>query len=84
MFGIPVIRTSTHETSILGSAMSTFVGLDVYKDFNEASKNMVHDKDMFEPNLENTAKYNKLFEVYKKIYPTLKPLYTELANIYSK
>jgi len=84
MFGIPVYRTSTHETSALGSAVATFIGLGVYKDFDEACQNMVHEKDVFQPNLEKTAIYNKLFEVYKKIYPALKPLYGEIADIYKK
>ncbi len=84
MFGIPVIRTITHENSALGSAMATFVGLGEYKDFNEACDNMVRTKDVFEPNLENTKVYNKLFEVYKKLYKTLKPLYGEIADIYKK
>lgn len=81
MFGIPVSRTSTHEVSALGSSIATFVALKEYDSYEEACSKMVRVTDTFTPNMENNGKYNKLFEVYKKIYPTLKPLYGEIAEI---
>jgi len=82
MFGIPVIRTHTFESAGLGSAMASFVGIGVYKDFNEATEHMVREGRRFEPNKDNFALYIKLFEVYKKIYPQLMPVYKSLSEIY--
>ena len=84
MFGIPVVRTATHEASALGAAAATFVGLGVFDGFEQACAEMVHDTDRFEPNIENTKLYDKLFNVYKKLFPALKPMYQELAEIYKK
>ena len=84
MFGIPVIRTSTHEASALGAAVAVFVGLGEFDSFESACENMVHDTDVFEPNAKNTELYNELFEIYKKLFPTLKPIYKKLTELYKK
>ncbi len=81
MFGVPVVRTTTHEVSALGSALTAFVGTGVFKGYEEAVSEMVREADRFEPNPENTALYNKLFDIYKKIYPNLKGIYQELAAV---
>lgn len=82
MFNRPVYRTQTHETSGLGSAMVTFVGLGIYKSCYEAIKEMVHYKKVFEPDRENVKVYSELYNrVYKKIYPRLKKLYKEIQSI---
>ncbi len=82
MFGRPVYRVQTYETSGLGAAMIAFVSKGEFKDFDECNKSMVHFKDEFTPNLQNTKIYKKLFEkVYKDIYPQLQPLYFRLYEI---
>ena len=37
----------------------------------------VKEKDITYPNLENTEKYRKVFETYKKIHDALAPIYQE-------
>lgn len=76
IFGLPVYRVQTFETASLGSAIIGFVALKHYSSENEAIKKMVHYQKPFEPNLENTKRYNFLYyHVYKKLYPRLKSLY---------
>lgn len=75
IFGLPVLKAHTFETSCLGAAMSGFIASKVYKDAKEAKENMVHYTEKYLPNLENHEKYNYLFnKVYLKIYPQLKKL----------
>ena len=75
IFGLPVHKVHTFETSSLGAAMAGFVGLKVFTDEKEAKDNMVHYTETFTPNQENHQKYNFLFKkVYKKIYPRIKKL----------
>lgn len=82
IFNLPSYRGETHETAGLGSTIPIFVGLGVYKSFEEAIKNMVRYKDKFEPNPENSKLYKKLFEeVYTRMYKRLKPLYKKIRDI---
>ncbi|HZK21246.1 MAG TPA: FGGY-family carbohydrate kinase [Oscillospiraceae bacterium] len=76
MFGKPVYRVQTHETSGLGAAILGFVGIGEYENIKEAVANMVHYKDTFIPNTKNHRIYYRLYEnVYKNMYPALKELY---------
>lgn len=75
-------RGESHEGSGLGAAMAGFVGLGIYKTFEEAAQRMVRYSRCFEPNRERSELYEQLYRrVYKKIYPRLKPLYVELQRI---
>ncbi|MDY6821801.1 MAG: FGGY-family carbohydrate kinase, partial [Deferribacterota bacterium] len=82
IFNLPLYRGVTHETSALGAAIVSAVGLKVYKDFNSAIKNMVKVGKTFYPNEENTFLYNELYKrVYRKMYKSLKPLYKDIRDI---
>ena len=76
IFNLPVHRVQTNETSGLGASMAGYVGLGVHKDFEAATKAMVHPSEPFYPNPENVQIYQELFhKTYKKIYPRLKRIY---------
>lgn len=82
MFGLPVYQPETNEMSALGAAMIGFKGIGVYKDYDEAVKQMTRYKNVFEPKAENRAVYKELFQdVYKKIYPRLKLVYSNIQRI---
>ena len=81
IFGLPVYKVHTFETSSLGAAMSGFISANVYKDEVEAKQNMVHYEEKFLPNMENHEKYNFLFKnVYTKIYPSLRKISINLRE----
>ncbi|MEG1947459.1 MAG: FGGY-family carbohydrate kinase [Lachnospiraceae bacterium] len=85
MFGLPVKRTQTYEVSGIGSALTCFVGLGEFADYQEAVKNMVKDKDAFLPDMQQHAVYKTLYEdIFKNIYGRLAPLYARLHEIYRK
>lgn len=82
MFGRTVLRGQTYETSGLGAAINGFVGLKVYKTYEEAINNMVHYTNTFEPNEENSKIYKALYKkVYRKIYKRLNVLYKDIKEI---
>ena len=82
MFNLPVHRIQTYETSGLGAAIIGFVGLGIYKTFEEAIEKMVHYKDTFMPDKENAQIYNKLYKkAYKRLYPNIRGLYREINKI---
>lgn len=83
MFGLPAVRTQTHEVSGIGSAMAVFVGLGEFSGYKEAAEHMVSVRDVFEPDMEQHRIYQMLYEeVFKKIYGRLSPLYQRINEIY--
>lgn len=82
MFNKPVYKGITYEASGLGAAICCFVGLGIYKNYQDAVQNMVHHAKIFQPNTQNAEIYQQLYSrVYKKIYSRLKVLYKEIQDI---
>ncbi len=72
----------THETSVLGAAIDSVVGLGIYPDFPTAIKEMTRFSRTFEPIKRNHEIYNGLYnKVYLKMYKQLLPLFKEIKNI---
>ncbi len=82
IINLPLVRGRTFETSGLGAAIVTAVGLGIHSSFAEATKAMVAYDRVFEPDQRNVRIYRELFErVYQKIYPALEGLYKEIRDI---
>ncbi|WP_375191283.1 FGGY-family carbohydrate kinase [Marinobacter sp.] len=82
VFGLPAERPHTYETSGLGAAIDAAVGLGLHPDFDTAVAAMTRVGDVFEPNRETSALYQRLYsEVYLKMYPQLQPLYQTIREI---
>jgi sugar (pentulose or hexulose) kinase len=81
IFNRPMVRGETWETSALGAAIITAVGIGLYSGFAESIKGMVRYGKTFHPDPINVALYERLFHVYKKIFPSLNHLYKELREI---
>lgn len=85
VFGLPVKRIQTHEASSVGSSMVAFVSKGEFKDYDEAIKSMVHEKDVFTPDAKNHAVYEELYEkAYRRLFPRLEPLYKSILEIYKR
>ena len=82
IFGMPVQRPHTYETSALGAAMAAAVGSGIYPDFASAAAKMTHGGDRFEPIAANHKIYSQLYtQVYRKMYQSLKPSYEAIRKI---
>jgi len=82
VFGLPATRPHTHETSGLGAAVIAAVGLGLHPDFETAVAAMTRTSGSFEPIPANRRLYDQLFhELYEKMYPRLRPLYSALRRI---
>jgi sugar (pentulose or hexulose) kinase len=78
----PLVRGMTSETSGLGAAIVTSVGLGIHPSFEAAIQEMVKYERTFEPNPQNAAIYRQLHRrVYKRMYTALQPLYEEIRDI---
>lgn len=81
MFGLPVTRVQTWETSSLGSSMAGFVSMGEHESFDKAIENMVTYTDTFTPDKKAHEFYDELYEgVYKKLYKKLKKPYISLKR----
>ena len=61
-----------NEASCLGAAIDAAVGAGIYASFEMAALEMTGIKNVIKPDIENNTEYKKHYEVYKKIYPSLK------------
>ena len=72
------LRVTESSDSSLGSAMLAGVALGVFKDAKEAVSLCIKEKSITVPCPENTEKYRKIFERYKRIAEALSPIYHEV------
>lgn len=84
IFGLPVSRVQTYETTSLGASISVFLGLGRFSSIEEATKAMSHKGKTFYPNEIAQKEYEFLYKnVYIKMYPQLKGVYKDI-NKFSK
>lgn len=84
VFGLPVSRVQTFETTSLGAAMAVFVATKRFSSIEEATKAMSHKSVTFTPNPAAVEQYEYLYRnVYVKMYPQLKGVYKDI-NKFSK
>ena len=82
IFGRPVSRVQTYETTTLGAAIATFTALKEFPSVEDAMKAMSHEGKTFQPNMQAYKEYNKLYKkVYLKMFPELKNSYKALNLI---
>ena len=81
VFGLPVSRVQTYETTSLGAAIATFVALGEFPSIEEAIKEMSRVSSTFYPDNTNHKKYNYLYnKVYLKMFPQLKDVYKDIKK----
>jgi len=82
IFNREIYRVQTHETSGLGAAIATFVGLNEFENFEEAMDSLIHYSRVFKPDQKNAKIYKDIINKgYKNLYKRLRPIYKELDNI---
>lgn len=82
IFGLPVARAHTHETSGLGAAIDAAVGLRLHPDVRTAVAAMVRVGEVRDPDPATHAVYDELFrDVYRRMYGRLRPLYRSIRRI---
>lgn len=82
VFGMPAMRPHVYETSALGAAINTAVGMAYFGNYAEALSAMTRPGRVFEPNPASVKLYNELYtRVYSKMYPQLQNLYKEIRDI---
>ena len=78
VLGIPLELVKTEQGPGYGAAMLAMVGCGKYKTVREAVTALVETAETVEPDSELTAKYEEQYQKFRRIYPTLKPIFSAL------
>lgn len=74
------IHRDPGEATSLGSAMAAGVGVCIFTDFESAARIVQYDQ-IVEPDPARMIQYDRFYEVYKMMYPALKPVYDRIAGL---
>ena len=78
MAGKPIEAPEIEEATPLGAAILAGLGVGLYKNEEDAWRQVYRPGRIYEPNLKNTAFYAERLAVFRKIYPALKDLNADL------
>lgn len=79
-FGTTVTTVTSKEGPALGAAILAGVCAGVYPSVQDACAKVVRTKTEQKPDVDNSAKYEKQYDLYRKLYPALKDFYKDLAE----
>ena len=79
VFGMPVTLMHSEESAVLGAAIRAGTASGVFTDVREGCGRMTKTAGSQPCNLENHAKYEKVYRVYRALYPALRKNFRELA-----
>jgi xylulokinase len=80
IFGTVVTISETEEAAY-GAAVLASVGAGFFASVPEACRQLVQSESHVEPIPANVVRYNELYEVYRQLYPALKPVNDRLSAI---
>jgi xylulokinase len=79
VFGKRIARLETQEGSAYGAALLAMVGTGEYASVPEACVATIREADSVEPRAAESALYSRAHDVYRALYPALKPLYGQMT-----
>lgn len=80
MLGLPVEVSDIKDTSPLGAAMLVGLGLKLYENIQEAYDRVKAPGKTYQPQANLTTVYRRSFEIYKRLYPALKPVHHSIFD----
>ncbi len=83
ILGEEINLLNAEEGPAFGAALIAGVGVGVYSSFAEAVNRIIKVKKTILPRIQNTERYNHCYQLYKKLYYSLKEDFKELKNLTS-
>ncbi|MCZ2078211.1 MAG: xylulokinase [Bryobacteraceae bacterium] len=80
-FGKKVTTLETQEGSAYGAAILAAVGAGAYTSVPEACGAVIREVDSIAPRPHESQLYQRSHEVYRSLYPTLRPIYSLIRNL---
>lgn len=81
VYSCEVKTTVSNEGPSFGAAILAGVGVGIYRSVEDACEELIKARSVYKPIAENTGKYEKVYEVYKSLYPKLREQYAELNSL---
>jgi len=81
IYGTELVTINVEEGPAFGAALLAGVGARVYSSVGEACKKTIKEVRRTEPKKENIKIYDKYYEIYKSLYPTLKSCFDKTAEV---
>ncbi len=81
LFGLKVAALDVREAASLGAALLGGIARGIYKDAHEAIERTVRVTETYEPDEERYKQYRKMYNIYRDIYSTLKPLNERISQV---
>jgi len=75
-----LVTVNTTEGAAYGAALLAGVAAGVWPNVDAACAQTISTRDHVTPNKEATEIYKSLYDEYRKLYPTLKPVFHSLSN----
>jgi len=76
-----VVTLETQEGSAYGAALLALAGTGTYGSVPEVCQTAIHETESISPSAPDTAFYEKGHRVYQALYPALKPVYRQIAEL---
>jgi xylulokinase len=78
ILGVPVVTPAVTEAACLGAALLGGVGAGVYADAAQAVTQVLHLTRTYQPDPERAARYERLYALYRAVYPAVAPITHQL------
>lgn len=75
----PLVSVNTREGGAYGAAILASVGGGAYADVASACAAIIEVGEQTSPTAATSARYEQLYQIFRKLYPTLKEVYADLA-----
>ncbi len=83
IFNTTIVCLETEQGPGVGAAMIAALGLGWFDSMQDCAKEFVTYKDVFDPVKEDVEKYNEVFAIYKKVYPSTNEICKDLVEFSS-
>jgi xylulokinase len=80
VLGKPIEVPELDEAVPLGAAILAGIGVGLYRDEEDAFRQVCRPGRVYQPNAELTSKYAQWFETYRQIYPALRDINSQLYS----
>jgi sugar (pentulose or hexulose) kinase len=80
VLGLPIEVPEVEEATPLGAAILAGIGIGLYRDEQDAFEQVYKPGKTYHPDTQLVARYAEWYQIYKQLYPALKPVSHQLYD----